>query len=278
MRHSEGTFKAADGLNLFEQRWLPDGDAKAVVLIVHGYAEHSSRYTHTAEHLTHQGYAVYSFDLRGHGRSEGRRGYVRSFGKYLSDLRLFLKRVNEQEKAKPIFILGHSMGGTIVTLFSTMHSPDIRGLILSGPLLRMSDKISRSKRVLISVTGFFTPKLPVIKKINHRLISTDPNAAAKYDSDPLVYHGKLPARQGREINKAVNSIQKRMESVLLPLLILHGTGDSLVDMKGSKQLHARAGSTDKTLKLYKGFYHEVLNERGRNQVLADIVAWLNTHL
>lgn len=278
MRHSEGTFKATGGLKLFEQRWLPDGDIKAIVVIVHGYAEHSGRYAHVAEYLTQHGYAIYSFDLRGHGRSEGTRAFIRSFGEYLSDIKLFLERVNERELARPILILGHSMGGTIVTLFSIAHNPKVRGLILSGPLLKISDKISPGQRAFISVAGLIIPKLPVIKKINCRSISSDPNIAAGYDSDPLVYRGKLPARQGREINRAINSIQKRMESVSLPLLILHGTGDRLVDVEGSKQLYARAGSSDKTLKLYEGFYHVVLNEPGKGQVLRDIVSWLDTHV
>lgn len=278
MRHSEGRFKATCGLELFEQRWLPRDDIRAVVVIVHGYAEHSGRYAHAADYMTRHGYAVYSFDLRGHGRSEGTRAFVRSFGEYLSDLKCFFERVNEREPARPIFMLGHSMGGTIVTLFSITHSPRVHGLILSGALLKISGRISPGRRVFISAAGLLIPRLPVIKKLNCRLISSDPSVAAAYDSDPLVYRGKLLAGQGREIHKAISSIQKRMECVSLPLLILHGTGDRLVDIEGSKQLYARACSTDKTLKLYEGFYHEVLNEPGKGQVLRDIALWLNTRV
>ena len=127
MQHNEETFKTTDGLDIFAQWWRPGVGPKAVVVIVHGYAEHSSRYIHVAEHLIRHGYAVYAFDLRGHGRSEGTRAFVRSFDDYLADLACFLTRVNKREPGKPIFLLGHSMGGTIVTLFAATRQTGVRG-------------------------------------------------------------------------------------------------------------------------------------------------------
>lgn len=271
MVHGTGMF------HLFEQQWRPEGDVKGIVVIVHGYAEHSGRYNYVAEFLTRHGYAVYAFDLRGHGRSEGIRAFVRLFNEYLIDLKDFLIRVNEKEPGRPLFLLGHSMGGAIAVLYCLKEKPLIHGLILSGPLLKISDRISPLKRTLIAVIGTIFPKLPVVKKLNCSLLSHDREVVRRYDNDPLVYRGKLLAREGREINLAINYIQRHMEDISLPLLILHGTGDRIVDVEGSRQLYVRAGSGDKTIKLYKDFYHEILNEPQRDTVLSNIVAWLDAH-
>ncbi|MEE8359289.1 MAG: lysophospholipase [Candidatus Omnitrophota bacterium] len=277
MQHTEVLFKDVDGLSLFEQRWQPDGDIKAAIVIVHGFAEHSNRYIHVAECLTRRGYAVYAFDLPGHGRSEGPRALVSSFNNYLSCLARFLDRVSKRESGRPVFLLGHSMGGTIAVLLAITQDLSVRGLILSGPLLKASEKIAAPVMFFISVAGALFPSLPVLKEINSNKVSSDPGVAKRYNDDPLVYHGKLLAGEAREINRAIGRIQKKMEGISLPLLILHGTGDRLVDIEGSRQLYARAGSSDKTIKLYKGFYHEILNEPGKDKVLSDVITWLDTH-
>ncbi|MFQ5952948.1 MAG: alpha/beta hydrolase, partial [Candidatus Omnitrophota bacterium] len=267
MQHNEETFKTTDCLDIFAQWWRPGAEPKAVVVIVHGYAEHSSRYTHVAEYLIRHGYAVYAFDLRGHGRSEGTRAFVRSFDDYLADLACFLTRVNKREQGKPIFLLGHSMGGTIVTLFAVTRQSDVRGLILSGTLLKTPEDISSLSLYFSRIASYIFPKLPVIKKVDSRLISRDPRVVARYENDPLVYRGNMLAGEAAQINRAINLIRIRMESISLPLLILHGTADGLVDVEGSKELYNRAGSADKTLKLYESFYHEVLNEPDKERVL-----------
>ncbi|MFH1752808.1 MAG: lysophospholipase [Candidatus Omnitrophota bacterium] len=274
MRRSEGVFKTADGLNLFELERRPEGGAKAAVVIAHGFGEHSGRYAHVAQYLACQGYAIHMFDLRGHGRSEGARAFVSSFNSYLSDLARFLDRVDEKEEGRPVFLLGHSMGGTIATLLAISQDLRLRGLILSGALLKASGKISAPLRIFISIAGTIFPSSPVLKEIDSSKVSSDPGVAKRYNDDPLVYHGKLLARQAREISRAIERIQREMEEISLPLLILHGTADRLVDIEGSRQLYARAGSKDKTIKLYEGFYHEVLNEPGKDRVLSDVAAWL----
>ncbi len=277
MEHDTGRFKTADDLNLFEQWWRPEEKPKATVIIVHGYAEHSTRYTHVAEHLVNNGYAIETFDLRGHGQSEGKRAFVRSFDEYLGDLEQFLERVRQRRKAKNTFLLGHSMGGAIVSLFAITRKPDIKGLILSGPALKISDDISPLLVRLSSIIGTFLPKLPTIK-LDSSGISRDPEVVRRYDNDPLVYRGGIPARTGAEITGATKVIQAQMESISLPLLILHGTDDRLADPEGSKSLYQHAQSKDKTLKLYEGYYHEVMNEPEKEMVLGDIVEWMERHL
>lgn len=277
-QHNDGKFETTDGLQLFEQWWRPESEPKAVVLIVHGYAEHSNRYIHVAEHLSRHGYAVDTFDLRGHGRSEGARAFVRSFDEYLADLDLFLTRTRERHTGKPVFLLGHSMGGTITSLFAITRQPDdIQGLLLSGALLKMSADVSPILLSISAIVGRILPKLPTVK-LDSSAISRDPEVVERYDNDPLVYRKGTLARTGAEMYLATKRIQAQMETITVPFIILQGSADRLVDVKGSKQLYARANCKDKTLKLYEGFYHEIMNEPEKEQVLADIVQWLNTHL
>lgn len=264
-------------MRLFERWWRPKEEPKAVIVIVHGYAEHSGRYSETAEYLIRHGYAVYAFDLRGHGRSDGIRAFVRSFDEYLVDVEDSLSRAREREQGKRIFLLGHSLGGAIAALFAVEKHPDLAGLILSAPYLKLTGDVSPISLSLASIAGHILPELPVAKKIDSSLLSRDSKVAERYDEDSLVYHGMMKAREAREIIRVVKRIRARMEAVTLPLLILHGSDDHIADIEGSKEFYARAGSDDKTLKIYEGLYHEILNEPEKDNILADIVAWLDAH-
>jgi acylglycerol lipase len=275
--HSTGTYESDDGLRLFEQEWSPEGTPKAGVVIVHGYGEHTGRYVHVAEELTRNGYAVSTFDLRGHGRSQGDpRTFVRSFDEHLDDLERFLSRVRERHSGRPLFLFGHSMGGTIATLFAIARQPEIRGLLLSGASLKLSDNYSLSLITLAKIISLVLPKLRLIK-LDASAVSRDAEVVREYVTDPLVYHGGIPARTGAEMNRAMERIRQRMETLEVPLLIMHGTCDLLADPEGSRQLYDRAESDDKDLRLYEGLYHEILNEPEKAQVLADMVEWLDTH-
>jgi alpha-beta hydrolase superfamily lysophospholipase len=277
VQRNEGLFEAGEGLRLFEQWWRPESEPKAVVVIVHGYAEHSGRYIHVAEHLIRNGYAVDTFDLRGHGRSEGARAFVRSFDEYLEDLDLFLGRACKRNPEKPVFLLGHSMGGGITPLFVITRNADLQGLVISAGALQINKDISPLLIRISGIMGRLFPKLPTIK-LDSSAISRDLEVVKLYDSDPLNYRGGTLARTGAEMVRATKRIQAQMETVSLPLLILHGTADRLTDVEGSRQLYARACSKDKTLKLYEGFYHEILNEPEKEQVMNDVVQWLDARL
>jgi len=273
MKHQTGYFTASDGMQLFEQQWLPE-KITAVIIIIHGYMEHSSRYAHVAEFLTKQGFAVHTYDQRGHGKSPGQRAYVNSFDEYLNDVDLFLKKIKEQHENMPLFLFGHSMGGLIVTLYMISRKPEIQGILLSGAVLKISDDISP---LLVKMSGFIgaiLPQLPTIQ-LDSNALSRDPEVVNRYNTDPLVCRSKIPARTGAEINRATKLVQENMEQVELPLLIMHGTADRLSDPLGSKQLHERAHSRDKTIKLFDGFYHEILNEPGKETVMAEMAQWLD---
>jgi alpha-beta hydrolase superfamily lysophospholipase len=277
MSHHEERFTTPDGLSLYGQRWLPELPAGTVVAVVHGFVEHSGRYARLAEHLNRQGYAVYAMDLRGHGRSEGPRCFVRRFDQYLEDLDLFLDRVAAAEPDKPLFLFGHSMGGLIVAQWAISRparQAAARGLVLSGPALRVGRRLFPLLRHLAWIASLLAPRMPVVR-LGWRRISRDPAVVEDFRRDPLVFHGRFPVRTGAEILAAMRSVGRRMERLESPLLILHGTGDCICDVEGSLQLDRRAGSTDKTLRLYNGLYHDLFHEPERAEVLADLLAWLD---
>ena len=275
MLHYEDRFETHDGLQLHENRWLPERDpAAAVVVVVHGIIEHSGRYAPAAAALNRQGYAVYAMDLRGHGKSDGSRVAIRRFDEYLADLELFLDRVRAREPGKPLFLFGHSMGGAIVTLFALSRQPDVRGLVLSAPAFRIAGRLFPVLRRLAALFSRLLPWLRVTQ-LGYSMLSRDPQVIARFKSDPLVFHGRFPVRTGAEILRAARRIQDQMEAINLPFLLLHGTGDFVTDPEGSRQLHARAASADKTIKLYDGLYHDLLNEPEKEQVTADLIEWLN---
>ncbi len=274
VRENERMFRAVGDRRLFERSWLPDGSPKAAVLIVHGYAEHSGRYQHVAERLVDNGYAVHAFDLGGHGRSDGRRAFVRSLDEHVADLRSFVARVHQQDPRLPLFLLGHSMGGTVVAMFLASGEPPLRGAILSGAGLKLRGGPARLVETLLSILGKLAPKLP-LGRLRSEEISRDPAVVSSYDDDPLVYRGRMPAGTAAALIRAVRTVVPRMNRIAVPLLLLHGTGDKLTEPDGSRELYQRANSRDKTLKLYEGFYHEVLNEPEKEQVLNDVVQWLN---
>lgn len=258
---------ASRGTELYAQWWLPEGEPRAVVAIVHGYAEHSGRYAQTAADLVARGYAVEAIDLRGHGHSSGERVFVESYEDYRADVDAFLDRVRTEHPNKKLFLLGHSMGGGVVTSYIIDRKPELDGVILSGAAM-----LARREEPPAG-----TPPPPQRSgPLPADTISRDPAVVAAYENDPLVYRGAPPDRTGAAWADAYRAVQEGMPGIAYPLLILHGTDDKLVPYRGSVQLHEVARSADKTLKLYEGLYHEVLNEPERDLVVADIVAWLDT--
>jgi alpha-beta hydrolase superfamily lysophospholipase len=267
-------FDAADGRRLFEQHWLPGGDPRAHLAIVHGYAEHSGRYTHVGEALAARGYAVHALDLRGHGRSDGARAIVRSFDEFLLDMRAFTARVRERAGGRPVFLLGHSMGGAIVALELAVGRPRLAGALLSGAVLPSPARGGRLARTIIGLIGRLFPRLPLIK-LNAEHVSRDPDVVRRYDQDPLVYRGRIRAGMVAAMGRAVRYIEKHGASIDAPILIMHGTQDQLASPEGSQRLFDAIASSDKTLKLYEGLHHEILNEPEQAQVISDIVEWMD---
>ncbi|HHX64543.1 MAG TPA: alpha/beta hydrolase, partial [Chloroflexi bacterium] len=263
VRHEEGIFWAADGLCLFEQFWHPTTAPRGVVVMIHGHGDHSGRYASLGEFLAQEGYAAEAMDLRGHGRSQGPRAFVWSFDEYVNDVERFLERVRRRYPGAPLFLLGHSMGGTVVTLLALNRrssgggrSQDPAGLILCSAAVRVSDHVSPLLVRLAPLLGRLLPRMSSLR-LDSAAISRDPAVVEAARVDPLMYHGGMKARTGAELHRAITRIQLDMERLTLPLLIMHGTDDAIVEVTGSEEIYQRAGSKDKMLLLYRGFYHEL---------------------
>jgi alpha-beta hydrolase superfamily lysophospholipase len=274
MQHVEGQMNSADGLALFTQAWLPDGDAAAGVVLLHGIGEHSGRYLDLAGALVDAGVGVYSFDGRGHGRSPGRRGYIGRLADYLSDIDLRVAEVRAALGERPLFLMGQSMGGGLATRYALDHQAKLDGLVLTAPALQAGEDISP---LLIRVAGILSrvaPTLPT-QKLDLQLLSRRAEVVEAFAADPLTHKQGIAARTGAELLRMIADIQSGMGRLTLPLLIMHGTADRLTNPAGSRLLFDRAAARDKTLKMYDGLYHEIMNEPERGEVIGFIIDWLN---
>ena len=274
---NNSSFLINNKIQLNTKNWLPKTDVKAVILIVHGLAEHINRYNHVGDFFSSHGFAVEGFDLRGHGNSDGKRAYIHSIFDLASDLKKYIQYIKQKYSDEKIFVLGHSMGGEVACLYSIKYPSEFSGLILTGAVIKVSDDISP---LLQKLSGFIAAILPTLPttKIDSNGISQDKKIIDLYNNDPLVYRGGTLARTGSEIIKGTKYINKNMKKITNPILILHGTSDRLADPNGSSQLYNGISSTDKTIKLYKDYFHEILNEPKKEQVMNDIIQWINERL
>jgi alpha-beta hydrolase superfamily lysophospholipase len=271
VRHTTAFLAGQGGRRIFWQAWTPEATARAVVVLVHGAGEHGGRYEHVAARLVDEDYAVYAPDHRGHGRSEGPRALVDRLNNAVSDLDRLVVIAASMHPGVPVFMLGHSMGGTIAVVYALDHQDRLAGMILSGPLAAID--APAPVRAAGRVLSMLAPRLPMIG-VDPSLVSRDPEVVAAYRSDPLVHHGKLPARTVAELAAAIDCFPDRAPEITLHTLILYGSADGLCPPRGSQLLGERIGTPDKTVKPYHGLYHEILNEPEREQVLDDICAWL----
>ena len=277
MRHQEGTFKGIRNASIYYQCWLPEGESTAVLLIVHGLAEHSGRYMNVVNHFVPLGYAVYGVDHVGHGKSSGTRVYVERFEDYTDTLKIYFDMVRHWQPEKPVFLVGHSMGGLIGAVYLLDHQAELTGAVLSGPAVKVHDTVSPAFIFVGKLISVLMPKLGLIG-LEAEGVSRDPAVVQAYVNDPLVCRGKVTARLSAELVKAIRRVAAEATKITLPILILQGTADRLVDPKGAQMLYNAVNSVDKTIKIYDGLYHEVYNEPEHGQVLGDVKAWLETHL
>lgn len=272
MTEVENTFAGSERVTIFWRAWLPDRSPLAAVVIAHGVAEHSGRYAHVGARLAESGYAAYALDHRGHGRSGGVRAMLDRMDNVVVDLRAFIALVRERHDGLPVFLLGHSMGGAISLEYALRHD-GLDGLALSGAATAL-ESASPTTRVVARILATVTPRLGLLK-LDSSKISTDPEVVRAYDDDPLVFRGKLPARTISELAGSIVAFPPRLPRLVLPVLVMHGGADALVPVLASARVHAEAGATDKTLKVYDGLAHEILNEPDRERVIGDLVAWLD---
>jgi acylglycerol lipase len=276
MTHVEGTFTGAAGDEIYWQGWRPD-TPRALVLLAHGLHEHSGRYTWVAEQLVAAGYAVYTVDHEGHGRSGGTKANIGSMKVVLDDFASVREIARRDVPDVPLFVMGHSMGGLIALDYVTDRGEaGITGLVLSGAAVDTSTAGGLQSK-LAPIVGKIAPNLGVLL-LGADNVSRDPAVVKDYENDALNYNGKVRARTGAEMLRSVQRVVERMPRLRLPVLVMHGTEDKLVPSAGSQLINDTVGSPDKTLRMYDGLYHEIFNEPEKEQVLADVVAWLDAHV
>ena len=266
----EGFIAAGDGLRLhYRERLIPDGIAQ--VLLVHGVAEHCGRYRGVEDFFAGHGLGVSVADLRGHGRSEGRRVWVPAFESYLDDLDVFLRHVRSHSPR--VFLLGHSLGGLIAVRFAETRRAALRGLILSGAALQPAITPPGPVLWLLTQLNKLSSATPVPGLVRAGQLSRDPDVVRRYETDPLV-PGYLTTGLGLATLEAARRGLADASSVRVPTLILHGGEDSAVDPAGSEALFSRLQVEDKQLEVYPGLYHEIFNEPEREDVLNGVLTWI----
>jgi acylglycerol lipase len=284
-RHTSAQFSGAGGMRLHLQAWLPAGaepaapqpEVKAVVAVVHGYGDHGGRYAWLGEDMVVRGYGLYTYDLRGHGHSSGRRGQVGAFEEYLQDTEVFLDEVRRAQPGKPVFLLGHSLGGLVCARLAELRPPDVRGLILSSPFLQLAEVVPPSRVIGAKVLAKVWPNRDIGNTVRASQLSHDDAVVEAYVTDRLVHH-VAPARWAAEMLSAQDATMADSVRVTLPLLVLYGTEDRVVDVAFIEALYERAEAEDKSILRYEGFYHECFNETGRAQVFDDFAAWIGARL
>jgi len=277
MKHQEGSFKGVRDANIYSQSWLPETDPKAVLLIVHGLAEHSGRYMNIVNHFIPLGYAVYGMDHLGHGKSDGKRVYVKRFEDYTNTLKVYFDMVRRWQPGKPIFLFGHSLGGLISAVYLLDHQAELTGAVLSGPAVKVPNNITPAILFVGKMLSALMPKFGLIG-LEVDGISRDPAVVRAYVNDPLVFTGKTTARLAAEMLKAMQRVSAMATKIRLPILIVQGGSDKLVDPAGAQMLYEAVSSADKKIRIYDGLYHEVFNEPERDKVLRDVEIWLESHL
>lgn len=273
---NEGSFEGAGGLNIFTRSWRPaQGTPRGVVVIVHGFNSHSGHYLWAADRFAEAGFAVYALDLRGRGKSDGERYYVEHFADYISDVDTLVEQAKRAEPGLPVFLLGHSAGGVVSCIYTLEHQSKINGLICES----FAHQVPAPDFALAVLKGLshIAPHAHVLKLKNEDF-SRDQSIVEMLNSDPLIAHEVQPTKTVAEMVRADERLKKEFPQITLPVLILHGTEDKVTKPSGSQFFYDTAGSADKTLKLYDGHYHDLLNDFGREGVMDDIIGWIDARI
>jgi len=248
-----------------------------VVVITHGQGDHSGRHLHSAEYLAGIGFEVCAADLRGHGKSGGRRGHVDNFDEYLADTRRVIERARGESPQVKTFLLGHSLGGLIALDYAEKMNGNISGVIATSPLLRLKMKVQPWKVALGRMLSSLTPTLSMKTGLDPNLLSHDQQVVRNYIDDPLV-HGVASTRFYTELLRATDQTLRGGNKLTLPCLVMVGSGDGIVDPSATRDFFGTIASSDKTLKVYEGLYHEVLNEPEKDGILREISAWISARV
>jgi len=272
---NESSFEGVGGLKISTRSWAPESNARAIIILVHGFNAHSGYMVWPAEQFAAAGFAVHALDHRGRGKSEGERFYVEEFSDFLTDVHSLVEIARAQNPGLPVYILGHSAGGVIASSYVFEHQDEIAGLICES----FAFDVGLPHLVQLALQGLshLAPHLHVFT-LNNADFSRDPAAVEKMNTDPLIAKESQPAETASELLKAAERLKLNMPQFRVPVFIIHGTEDKATRPAGSQYFYDNAGSEDKTLKLYEGHYHDLLADIGKEIVMADIQAWIEERL
>jgi len=273
----EGEFTASGGLKLFYRAWTVDSP-RGVFLINHGLGEHSGRYKQLANELNSKGFSCYAYDIRGHGKSPGVRGHVDSFDDYYADFDVFRKLVIEQQPNTPLFLFGHSLGGTIIFRYTQVFQPtDVRGVCISSPVMGVAVEIPKLKLLVASFLKVTFPKLTMNNGFSPSDLSHDSKVVDAYVNDPLV-HDLVSSSYFFNLLKEMKLAQDNASEWTLPIAILYAGDDKIVSAEATEKICSAIDSKLLVRKRFDGFYHEILNEVNREKPLAELFAWVEERL
>ena len=272
---TESSFKGVGELNIFTRSWHPAQSPRGVMVIVPGFNSHSGYFVWVAEQLIADGLAVYAIDLRGRGRSDGERFYVQRFQDYVEDVASFISIAKQQQPGLPVFMLGHSAGGVVACNYALDYQQELAGLVCES----FAFEVPAPDFALAVLKGLshIAPHAHVLK-LHNEDFSRDPKVVEFMNNDPLIAHETQPTQTVAAMVRADERLKKELAQITLPVFILHGTKDKATKPSGSQYFYDVAGSADKTLKLYEGHYHDLLNDLDKEIVMADILAWINQRL
>jgi alpha-beta hydrolase superfamily lysophospholipase len=266
---------SSGGLKLFYRSWRPSETPRGIVAIVPGFNSHSGYYEWVGEHFAEHGLAAHAVDLRGRGKSDGERFYVERFEDYANDVDALMNHVRSTDPNLPVFVLGHSAGGAVACLYAVGHQNELAGLVCES----FAFKVPAPDFALAVFKGLahVVPHAHVLHLKNEDF-SRDPEIVRAMNADPLIAHETQPTQTLAAMVRADEHLEKEFPNFNLPLLILHGTQDKATKFSGSEQFHAAAGSSDKTLELIDGGYHDLLNDTVREEVMDGVVRWIEARL
>jgi alpha-beta hydrolase superfamily lysophospholipase len=276
MEHIQFDWQNADGLKIFAQGWLPEIIPLGVVFLVHGQGEHSSRYAHVAGALNKAGYAVMSFDHQGHGQSQGPRGDMSSYKALLDDVGQLFNKAGQRFPNAPCFLYGHSMGGNLVLNYVLRRQPQLNGVVVTSPWLRLAFEPPALQITAMRLISRIWPSFTISSGLETSAISRDPAVVAAYENDPL-NHDQISVRQLIQVDQAGQWALDHAGQFTFPLLIMHGSGDRITSYQSSRQFADKV-SGDCTFELWDGLYHEPHNEPEKQQFIGFIINWLRLHL
>ena len=269
---TEGSFKNKDAQDLVYRAFIPESP-KAAVILVHGLGEHSLKYDYFGESVCGKGLAFFAYDQRGHGRSDGPRCHIDSFDDFTEDLRQFVETAKVISLCEKVFIVGSSMGGLTALVFSIKYGGKIKGTVACAPALRFTRPPSGIEAGMAGLLSLLCPRLTTPNRVPFEYLSHDKELIEKTRDDKYSQR-ILTFKMFTESKKAMKFAIDNADKINVPVLLMHGTEDKVMDPSGTKEFYGKAAIGDKEIKLYDGLYHELLRETKREEIINYIIDWI----